>query len=162
MPRVFKCHFNSLIIVRLMPNMPSHDDANLILRLYETRREDKLRQARAWFISKFTYKTLEEFETACPPTSDESVWYRMVITYWDMVASFLNSEVLDRELFYKSGNEMVFVYLRLVDLIPAIRERFQDPTVYGELEQAAEAMIEWKKSRCAEGFAVFSKRVRGV
>ena len=110
-----------------MPNMPSHDDANLILRLYELRREEKLRQARSWYISNFTYKTLEEFDKECPPASDESVWCRMVVTYWDMVASFLNSEVLDRELFYKSGNEMVFVYLRLADLLPGMRERFQDP-----------------------------------
>ena len=74
----------------------------------------------------------------------------------------MNSEVLDRELFYKSGNELLFVYLRIVDMIPSVREKFQDPTVYCELEQAAEAMIEWKKSRSAEGFAMWSKRVRGV
>jgi hypothetical protein len=145
-----------------MPNMPSHDDANLILRLYELRREDRMRQARSWFISSFTFKTLEEFDKVCPFGSDENASCRMVITYWEMVGSFLNSEVLDRELFYKSGNELLFVYLRIMDLIPPLRERHKDPTLYGEIEQAAHAMIEWKKSRAPEGFAVFSARVRGA
>jgi hypothetical protein len=144
-----------------MPNMPSHDDANLILRLYEIRREERMRQARSWFMSNFTYQTVEEVESKCPFGSEENASCRMIGSYWEMVASFLNSEVLDRELFYKSGNELLFVYLRIAHLIPTMRVQYGDPTMYCELEQAAEAMIEWKKSRSPEGFATFSKRVRG-
>jgi hypothetical protein len=142
--------------------MPTHEDINLILRLFELRREDKMRQARAWFGAKFNYRTVEEFEKACPLGSEESTFARMVGSYWEMVASFLNSGALDRELFYKSGGELIFVYLKIVDVIPEMRERFKDPTLYGELEQAAEAMIAWKKSRAPEGFAIFSERVRGA
>jgi hypothetical protein len=141
--------------------MPSHDDANLILRLYELRREERMRQARSWFLSHFTFKTVEEFMKACPMGSEESASARMILSYWDMVGSFLNSEILDRELFYKSGNELMFVYLRFVHLLPGTREVYQDPTTYCEFEQAAEAMIAWKKSRSPEGFAFFQKRVRG-
>jgi hypothetical protein len=144
-----------------MPNMPSHDDANLILRLYELRREERMRDARSWFMSKFTFKTVEDVEKDCPLGSVENASCRMIGSYWEMVASFLNSEVLDRELFYKSGNELLFVYLRIAHLIPAMRERYKDPTIHLELEQAAEAMILWKKSRAPEGFALFSKIVRG-
>ncbi len=145
-----------------MPKMPSRDDANLILRLFELRREDRMRKARSWFVASFTFQTIEAFETACPPSSEENVSTRMVLTYWDMAGSFLNSEVLDRELFYRSGNELLFTYLRIAGLIPALRERYEDPTIYSELEQAGEAMAEWKKSRTPEGFAAFSKRVRGA
>jgi hypothetical protein len=142
--------------------MPDHNDANLILRLYELRREDRMRQARSWFLSNFHFKSLTEFETACPFGSDESASARMVATYWEMVASFLNSGVLDRELFYKSGTEMLFCYLRLSAIIPETRERSKNPTIYGELEQAAEAMIEWMKARTPEGYEAFYKRARGV
>jgi hypothetical protein len=141
--------------------MPSHDDANLILRLYELRREERMRQARSWFISSFTFKTLEEHDAACPWGSNENASARMVITYWEMAASFLNAEVLDRELFYKSGNELLFVYLRISPLLAAFRSRHKDETLYSELEQAAEAMIAWKKGRSPEGFAAFRKRVTG-
>jgi hypothetical protein len=85
----------------------------------------------------------------------------MVTSYWEMTASFLNSGVLDKELFYKSGNELLFVWLRLSTLVPALRERFHDATASGEMETAANEMIAWKKSRSAEGFEFFSKRVRG-
>lgn len=141
--------------------MPSHDDANLILRLYELRREDRMRTARSWFISNYTFKTLDEVEQACPFGTEENASARMVTTYWEMVSSFLNSGVLDNELFYKSGYELLFVYLRLSHLIPQVRERYGDPTIYAELEQAGEAMSEWKKSKSPEGFAAFSKRVKG-
>jgi hypothetical protein len=86
----------------------------------------------------------------------------MVVSYWEMVASFLNGEVLDKELFYKSGNELLFVYLRISEMLPSLRALSGDPTSYGELEQAGEAMMEWRKARSPEGFAAFSKRVRGV
>lgn len=145
-----------------MPTTPDHNDANLILRLFELRREERMRKARAWFLSSFTFKSVDEFMKACPMGSDENASARMVLTYWEMVASFLNSGVLDAELFYKSGAELLFTYLRFVDLIPGTREMYGDPTIYSELEQAGEAMIAWKKSRSAEGFAAFSKRVRGA
>lgn len=142
--------------------MPTHEDANLILRLYELRREERMRKARSWFISNYTFKTLDEVEAACPAGSDENAFVRMVATYWEMVASFLNSGVLDSDLFYKSGYELLFVYLRISHLIPQMRERYGDPTIYSELEQAGEAMGEWKKSKTPEGFAAFSKRVKGA
>jgi hypothetical protein len=142
--------------------MSTHEDANLILRLYEMRRDDRMRQARNWYVSTFKATTLEEFDKLCLPGSDEHASFRMVTSYWEMVASFLNSGALDKELFYKSGNELLFVWLRLSALVPALRERFHDTTVSGEMEAAANEMIAWKKSRSAEGFEMFSKRVRGV
>ena len=45
---------------------PTYDDANLILRLYEMRREDRMRQARAWFTSKCKVKSYEELRSSRP------------------------------------------------------------------------------------------------
>jgi hypothetical protein len=149
------------MIGKSMPTTPDHNDANLILRLYELRREERMRKARAWYLSSFTFKTVEEFFQAFPMGTEENASARMVLTYWDMVASFLNSGVLDRELFYKSGNELLFAYLRFAHLMEGTRAIYGDPTAYSELEQAGEAMIEWKKSRSPEGFEAFRKRVRG-
>jgi hypothetical protein len=106
--------------------MPTHEDAKLILRLYELRREDRMRQARNWFASTFKVTTLEDFDKLCPPGSDENASFRQVASYWEMVSSFLNSGVLDNELFYKSGSELLFVWLRLSAPLQAMRERFKD------------------------------------
>ena len=69
----------------------TYDDARLILSLYETRREERLRKARAWFAGSFKPRSLEDFSALCPPGSDENASYRMVTTYWEMVASFITS-----------------------------------------------------------------------
>ena len=38
----------------------SYDEVNLMLRLYDMRREPRLRQARAWFVENFHPKSAEE------------------------------------------------------------------------------------------------------
>ena len=78
----------------------TYDDVNLILRLYEMRREDRLREARKWFTGSFKVKTFEEFQALCPGGSDPNASYRMVVTYWDLAASLITSGLLQPELFY--------------------------------------------------------------
>src|SRR5258708_2817486 len=86
----------------------TYEDANLLLRLYELRREDKLRQARDWFTKKFKVSTLEEFQKLCPQGSEEHAYFRMVTSYWDMAASFVTGGVLHEELFMQNSREILF------------------------------------------------------
>ena len=87
----------------------TYDHATLILQLYEMRREERMRKARARFVASFRPKTLDELAAVCPPGSDESASYRMVVTYWEMVASFITANVLDQELFFQSGRELLLL-----------------------------------------------------
>src|SRR4026207_2120661 len=137
------------------------DDANLILRLYEMRREDRLRDARKWFAGSFKVKTFDEFQALCPPGSEPNASYRMVTTYWEMVASFLTSGVLNNELFYQSGRELLFVWERARDIVPAIREAYQHPRELKNLEDAATAYIAWWNAHAPGAYDAFTKRVRG-
>src|SRR5271154_2860541 len=89
----------SVALIWLRMAHATYDDVTLILRLYEMRREPTMRAARAWFSKSFKVKTLEEFDQLCPKGSETNAWARQVITYWDMVASFLNAGVLSDELF---------------------------------------------------------------
>src|ERR1700712_719450 len=121
----------------------TYDDVNLILRLYEMRREDRLREARKWFTGSFKVKSFDEFATLCPPGSEPNASYRMVVTYWEMVASFLTSGVLNNELFYQSGRELLFVWERVRDIVPAVRDKFGHPRELKNLEEAATAYMSW-------------------
>ena len=49
-----------------MKTRPTYDDANLILRLYEMRREERMRRARAWFTANFKVKTWDELQKLAP------------------------------------------------------------------------------------------------
>jgi len=108
---------------------PTYDDANLILRLYEERREDKMRAARDWFAQSFKYHTMEEFNRGCPPGSSMNAYARMVLSYWEMVSSFVTGGVLNQELFFQSGMELLFVWVRVRDLVPLMREANKNPNL---------------------------------
>ena len=140
----------------------TYDDVNLILRLYKLRREEKLRKAREWFASFFKVRTLDELNALCPPGSDENAYFRMVVSYWEMVASFITSEVLNQELFFQSGREMLFVWERICGLVPHVREMAKDPAQFQNLEKVALSYIQWMKSNSVDSYSAFSARVRGT
>ena len=140
---------------------PTYDDVNLILRLYEMRREDRLRDARRWFTASFKVKTHEEFTALCPGGSETNASYRMVTTYWEMVASFVTTGVLNQELFFQSGRELLFAWERVRDILPLIRDMNKNPLELKNLELVATAYIEWWNRQAPGAYEAFSKRVRG-
>ena len=142
-----------------MPNQATYEDANLILRLYELRREEKLRTARAWFVKSFKAQSLEQMRQLCPPGSDEDVYVRMVVTYWDMVGSFVTSGVLNFELFAASGNELLFVWTRVRKLVPEVRAAFNSQRAYENLEKVGNMMIDRMNTGNPEAYATFEQRV---
>ena len=145
-----------------MENQATYDDVNLVLRLYELRREQRMRAAREWFGAKFHAHNLDELAELCPVGSDESAYFRMVISYWEMVASFITSGVLKPELFFQSGGELLFVWERFRDLVPQTRERYKNPGLYRNLETVANAFIHWMTKQAPEAYSAFAARVRTV
>ncbi len=139
----------------------TYDDVNLVIKLYELRREERLRDARRWFAASFKVKTFDEFTTLCPAGSDPNASYRMVVTYWEMVASFLTSGVLNAELFYQSGRELLFTWERVRDIVPSLRETYKHPRELKNLEDAATAYIGWWNQHVPGAYDAFSARVRG-
>ena len=119
-----------------------------------------MRQARAWFVSSFYAATLEEFQALCPLGSDSNTNYRIVASYWDMAASFVNNGILHRDLFFESNRELLLVWERLRDILPAIRKSQNDPNVYHNLEIVAVLYVEWVKQRGPQAYEAFSQRIR--
>lgn len=145
-----------------MTTQATYDDVNLVLRLYELRREAKLRAAREWFAGTLRARTLEELDQACPEGSEASAYFRMVASYWEMVASFLTAGVLHEELFYQSGGEMLLVWEKIKDLLPALRRRCANPLLYRNLEQAAGRYIRWLNQQAPGAYDNFAARLRGA
>jgi len=142
-----------------MTSRPTYDDANLILRLYEMRREERMRKARAWFTGNFKVKSWDELQKLAPGGSDENASYRMVVTYWDMVASFVSSGVLHQELFFQSGRELLLVWERLRDVLPEIRRQYKDPHLWGHLEAVGNEFAEHFKGRSDDAYDAFLTRI---
>jgi hypothetical protein len=121
----------------------TYQDAHLVLDLYEARREDLLRQARDWFIHEFHVRNYDEYQALCPPGSPQHAWFRMVVTYWDMAASMIAAGVLEPTLFFKSGRELLLVWQRIRDVVPAIRAANRDERTWHNLERVARAYVAW-------------------
>ena len=119
----------------------TYEDANLLLRLYELRREERLRKAREWFIKNFHASTMEEFQKLCPLGSEENAFYRMVVSYWDMAASFVTGGVMHEGLFTQNSRELLLVWERIRDVVPPLRETFKNSNIARNMETVANAMI---------------------
>lgn len=115
---------------------PTYEDATLVLRLYELRREEKLRSAREWFRAKFFPQSYEEVKAVALSAGAENEHYRMVTTYWDMAASFVAQGVLHPELFFDSSGEALFVWAKLEVYVPQLRLEQQAPRLLANLEKA--------------------------
>jgi hypothetical protein len=135
------------------------DDVNLILRLYEMRREDRMREARAWFAGNFKVKTFEEWTALCPPGTAANASYRMVTSYWEMVASFITAGVLNADIFYQSGRELLFCYARVRHVLPAVREKFGIANELKNLETVAHGFIAWWNQQAPGAYDAFCKRI---
>jgi hypothetical protein len=92
--------------------------AELILKLYELRREEVMRQARNWFFS-FNPESFEDITRAA--MGEDSAYYRMVTSYWDMACSFVNHGAIDAEMFNDSAGEHVFVFAKIQPFLEQIR-----------------------------------------
>ncbi|MCC7243339.1 MAG: hypothetical protein IT180_15540 [Acidobacteria bacterium] len=140
---------------------PTYDDANLILRLHDMRRDDRMRQARAWFTEKCKgVHAYDELLKVAPSGSDENASYRMVVSYWDLVASFMVAGILHKELFFQSGRELLLVWERVRDFLPSMRESYQDPLYLKNLETIGTEFAAFMSSHGPGAYEAFQKRVK--
>jgi len=117
--------------------MGTHHDADLILKLYELRREKTMREARNWFF-QFNPKGKEDFIDVL--TSDKSGLYRMVTSYWDMACSFVNNGAIDAQMFNDANGEHVLVYAKMEPFLEALRSQTGNPTFLAHLEKTVKGI----------------------
>jgi hypothetical protein len=109
--------------------------AELILRLYELRREEVMRQARNWFFT-FNPQSIEDIQRTA--MGEHSAYFRMVTSYWDMASSFVNHGAIDPEMFNDANGEHIFVFAKLQPFLEQIRAS-TNPHYMRHLEQAVMA-----------------------
>lgn len=99
-------------------------DADIILRLYELRRETVMRQARAWMIGEFWPMTPEDyFAVAENPADPHNPWMRQVISYWEMAAAMVLHGAVSAELFVDCNGEGFFLLAKYAHILEPIREK---------------------------------------
>ena len=120
---------------------PQQASADLILKLYELRREKKLRKARQWFASQ-NFQSVDDVVAVA--RGKDNAYFRMVISYWDMVSALVLHGGIDAAMFHDAGNEHVYVWAKLEPFIAEFRARVNQPTYAGKLERLITEMPDGK------------------
>ncbi len=113
--------------------MSKVESAELILKLYDLRREAKMRKARTWMITFFPESTQDIMQAMI--SAETSAYYRMVVTYWDMAASFVNHGAIDEEMFTDAHGEHFVVFSKIEPFLSELRETMGNPNVLKNLEK---------------------------
>jgi len=114
-----------------------HASADLILKLYDLRREKKLRKARQWFGEQNWTSTQDVLDAA---RGKDNAYFRMVTSYWAMVGALVLHGGIDAPMFHDANNEHVFVWAKLQPFIAEIRTAIKQPTYLAHLERLIDAM----------------------
>lgn len=101
--------------------MPTPHDAELVLKLYDLRRETVMRENRARFIREFWPRTEHDVVAVARPDHPLNVAYRQVTTYWEMAYTFCRRGVLDAELLLDTSMEGLYLYARIEPHLAALR-----------------------------------------
>ena len=132
-----------------MAKKPTVADAQLILQLYDLRREAEMRKARNWWAMEFFPQTADDFlKVAWAMGTQENNWLRQVGGYWGMVTSFVLQGVLNEDLFLQPGfsGELFLIYAKIHPFMKEIREKLGDPEAFLNLEKAV-TRTKWGRNR---------------
>ena len=125
----------------------THEQVNLLLRLYDTRREPRLREARDWYGANFHPKNPEDVMRVAPPGSRENAYMRMVLSYWEMVASIVNRGLIDEDFFFENTGEQWMVFEQVKPVLGAWRAMFSSPKFLSNLEEQCTRLEAWRERR---------------
>jgi hypothetical protein len=96
--------------------MATPADADIILKLYDLRREEVMRKARNYVTMEFWPTTVEEFKEIHKPTNPNNVYWRQVITFWESMAQLPLHGAVDTELYLATQGESLFLRAKFADI----------------------------------------------
>jgi len=113
-------------------------DAELILKLYDLRREAEMRKARSWWFTTFWPENADDFvKVAMDLGTQENAWLRQVGGYWSMAASLVLAGTVNQELFLDPSfsGEMYFIFAKVRPFLKELREKLESPTLFANVEK---------------------------
>lgn len=137
----------------------THHDAELILKLYDLRRETVMRQARD-FVATFAPQSIDELMAVTFAFgTKENAYVRQVLGYWEMVASLIVHGTLNAVLAQDTLGEMNFVYARVQPFLKEMRQRLNSPEFLQNLEKVVEGTPEGRErlARMQKRMAEFAR-----
>jgi hypothetical protein len=121
-----------------------HHDAELVLKLYDLRRETVMRQSRN-AIAQFMPKTWEEFIAITQANHPMNAAWRQTSSYWEMAYGFARHGVVNPDFLIENTGEGLFLYAKVLPFLARFRKEMSSPTAFQNAE--------WITTQCATGKA---------
>lgn len=102
-----------------------YESGQLILKLFELRRDPLLREARTWFLRQFHPDSIDDVRSVL--AGDHNPKYRMVVGYWDMASSLVVHDAIDRQMFLDANGEIFATFAKIHPLLAEIRANAANP-----------------------------------
>ena len=121
-----------------MSKKPTSADAQLILQLYDLRREPEMRKARNWWLVTFWPESAEDFmKVGAAMGTQENNWLRQAAGYWSMSASLVLSGAINQELFLDPSvsGEMFFIFAKVKPFLGELRTKMKNPRMFANIEK---------------------------
>ena len=121
-----------------MSKKPTSADAELILQLYDLRREAEIRKARNWWLVTFWPESAEDFmKVGSALGTQENNWLRQAAGYWSMSASLVLSGSINQELFLDPSvsGEMFFIFAKVKPFLGELRTKMKNPRMFANIEK---------------------------
>jgi hypothetical protein len=120
-----------------MSRKPTAADAQLVLQLYDLRREAEIRKARTWWLVDFWPNTPDDFlKVASALGTQENAWFRQVAGYWDMASALVIHGTIHPDIFLEGGvsGEMFFIFAKIQPMLKELRQKMQSPGLFRNVE----------------------------
>ncbi|MGI8555657.1 MAG: DUF4760 domain-containing protein [Pyrinomonadaceae bacterium] len=118
--------------------MSKTESADLILKLYDLRRETKMREARNWIFG-FNPTSADDIMRTMMD-AEVGGYLRMVTSYWNMAAALVNHGAIDAEMFNDTAGEHIMVFAKIEPYIAELREKLGNPNAFKHLETVITSM----------------------
>ena len=123
-----------------------HHDAEIVMRLYDLRREPVMRESRDAIMTGFWPRSYDEFIAVTKRDHELNRAFRQTGTFWEMAYGMVKHGIVHPEFFLESNGEGFFLYAKV---LPYVEQYRKDVSPLGFRN------VEWVATQCAPGRALF-------
>jgi hypothetical protein len=127
---------------------PDHHDAELLIKVYDLRREAVMRESRRAILYEFWPKTWDDVQALLKPDHPMNAAYRQTATYWEMVYSMARHGIVHAGFWLENNGEGLYLLAKVEPFLERIRAAGQ-PTAFRNAE--------WAARECPDGQPVFER-----
>jgi hypothetical protein len=138
----------------MLKESPDHFDADLLLKIYDLRREPVMREARYALARDFWPRSAAEATEVLRSDHPLNTPWRQVTGYWEMVYSMARHGVIHAEFLTENNGEGLFIFARVEPYLTELRAAGNPRTLrntewVATQTETGRAMLEYFRRRVA-------------